>query len=243
MLWLWKAWCVAKEQGWDLAWVWAQMGKNTAIHVAGPRSKSGEPSGSTIVVVPHVGRGKRKAVPAPGPTKRVRRRASLVAGPSGLRIFLPRSGCPLLLAVALQVCLEESQTVVARLHLENKDLQRERNRGCVQAQAQEEELHQARRKQDDAVCAWDLSLCKCGGLLEGREVGVGGLVTQLAQVMGLERVAGITVPLAAEVNELAWGLREVNALEGRQYEWLLWEVAGAQDKALSTYPRVCYAGR
>ncbi|KAG6875929.1 hypothetical protein C0992_001693 [Termitomyces sp. T32_za158] len=56
---------------------------------------------------------------------------------------------------------------------------------------------------------------------------------QLARVAGLGEAAGPTVITAVEIDALAQGLREAYELEGWQHEWLLHEVAGAHNNALT----------
>ncbi|KAG6877533.1 hypothetical protein C0992_009759 [Termitomyces sp. T32_za158] len=75
---LWKARCVAREQGWDLAWVWAQMGKKTEVHMGEPQQAGpgGSPSALVVLVGLHVDKGKHKAAPLLGPIRRVHHRAS-----------------------------------------------------------------------------------------------------------------------------------------------------------------------
>ncbi|KAG6882321.1 hypothetical protein C0992_012099 [Termitomyces sp. T32_za158] len=235
---LWKARCVAREQGWDLAWVWAQMGEKSMIRVAGPWSKGGELA-SRAAVEPH---SKRKAAPVPRPAKRVRRPASpgrsvAEAGSSGSRVFSPQSGHPLSSVGVPQSHPGESQAVAAGPGLEEAELRRERDRGLMRIQAQAEELARARCERDKAVLACDQLLCKRvghPGQREALEGEVGGLLTRLVRAAGLEGLAGVAVPSAAEVNELARRLREAHALENRRRKWLLWEVAAAWSEALGT---------
>ncbi|KAG6874753.1 hypothetical protein C0992_006686 [Termitomyces sp. T32_za158] len=213
---LWKARCVAREQGWDLAWVWAQMGKKLVIRVAGPQSKDGELA-LAVAVVPC---GKRKAAPVPGPVKRVRCPASpgrpvAEAGSSGSRVFLPWSGHPLSSVGVPQSRPGESQVVAAGPGLEEAELQWERGRGLVQIQAQAEELTRVRRERDEAVLARDQLLReRVGhpGQREALEGEVGGLLMRLVRAAGLEGMAGVAVPSAAEVNELARRLRKAHVL-------------------------------
>ncbi|KAG6874905.1 hypothetical protein C0992_006023, partial [Termitomyces sp. T32_za158] len=146
---LWKAQCVAREQGWDLAWVWAQMGKKSTIRVAGPRSEGGKSSALAVAVVPHAVHGKRKAAPGPGPVRQACCRVSPVrlvvkAGSSRSHVFLPRSGRLLPPAGGSQVWPRESQVAVMRLSLENAELRREQNGNLAQIRAQAEELAWAR---------------------------------------------------------------------------------------------------
>ncbi|KAG6895021.1 hypothetical protein C0992_003485 [Termitomyces sp. T32_za158] len=160
---LWKARCVAREQGWDLTWVWAQMGEKTKVHL-------GEP-------------------PQAGP--RVLPSAPVV--PVGPRVNNAR--------------FEEVQAEGARWRLEAEELRRERTRGYALAQEQEEEL--------------------------GRGDEVERLQVQLVRAAGLGEAAGPTVITAAEIDVLAQGLQEAHKLEGRRREWLLREVAGGRDNALT----------
>ncbi|KAG6894732.1 hypothetical protein C0992_004919 [Termitomyces sp. T32_za158] len=228
--------CVVREQGWDLAWMWAQMGKKSVIRVAGPRSEGGE-SASVVAVVP---RSKCKAAPVSGPVKRVRCPASPVrpaakAGSLGSRVFSPRSGRPLLLVGASRSRPGESQAVAAGPGSEEAELRRERDRGLVQIRVQVEELTRVRRERDEAVLVHDQLLrerVRHLGQRKALEGEVGGLLTRLVRAVGLEGMAGVAVPSAVEVNELARRLREAHALESRRREWLLWEVAAAQGEAL-----------
>ncbi|KAG6872483.1 hypothetical protein C0992_009562, partial [Termitomyces sp. T32_za158] len=157
------------------------------------------------------------------------------AGFSGSRVFSPRSGHPLSLVGVPQSRPGESQAVTAGPGLEEVGLQRERDRDLVQIQAPAEELARARRERDKAVLARDQLLRERVGHPEQREAlegEVGGLLTQLVRAAGLEGLAGVAVPSAAEVDELAHCLREAHALENRRREWLLWEVAAARGEAL-----------
>ncbi|KAG6871184.1 hypothetical protein C0992_011548, partial [Termitomyces sp. T32_za158] len=129
----------------------------------------------------------------------------------------------------------ESQAVAAGPGLEEAELRRERDRGLVQIQAQAEELARARRERDKAVLARDQLLRERGGhpgQREALEGEVGDLLTRLVRAAGLEGLAGVAVPSAAEVDELARRLREAHALESRRREWLLWEVVAARGEAL-----------
>ncbi|KAG6881350.1 hypothetical protein C0992_001275, partial [Termitomyces sp. T32_za158] len=138
---LWKARCVAREQGWDLAWVWAQMGEKTEVRM-------GEPQ-------------KCKAAPSSGPVRRVRRCASPVhpvaeAGPLGPPVLSPVSGHPIPALEAMRTRLEEAQAEAARWRREAEELRRERVRGYALAQEREEELGRVMRERDEAGRARDL---------------------------------------------------------------------------------------
>ncbi|KAG6882884.1 hypothetical protein C0992_010390 [Termitomyces sp. T32_za158] len=118
---LWKAQCVAREQGWDLAWVWAQMGEKTEVRMGEPQQAGpgGSPSAPVVLVGSHANKGKRKAAPSLGPVRRVRRRASPVhpvaeAGPSGPPVLSPVSGHPIPALEAMRTRLEEAQAEAAR---------------------------------------------------------------------------------------------------------------------------------
>ncbi|KAG6876825.1 hypothetical protein C0992_011630, partial [Termitomyces sp. T32_za158] len=182
-----KAQCVAKEQGWDLAWVWAQMGEKSAIRVAGPRSEGGESSASAVVVVPRAICNKRKAGPQ--------------AGKAGSRAFLPRSARPLPVVGVSQSRPEEPQAEATGLGSDKAELWRERDGDLARIQAQAEKLARMRRKRDKAVLERDQLLREHvdqpgqWGTLEGE---VGGLLTRLVRAAGLEGMAGVTVPSAAE---------------------------------------------
>ncbi|KAG6894755.1 hypothetical protein C0992_004815 [Termitomyces sp. T32_za158] len=132
-------------------------------------------------------------------------------------------------------CLANSPAVVAGLGSEEAELRRERDRGLVQIRAQAEELTRARRERDEAVLVRDQLLRKRvrhPGQRKALEGEVGGLLTWLVWAAGLEGMAGVTVPSAVEVDELARRLREAHKLEDRRREWLLWEVASVQGEAL-----------
>ncbi|KAG6876038.1 hypothetical protein C0992_001231 [Termitomyces sp. T32_za158] len=212
-----------------------------AIRVVGPQSKGGKSSALGVVVVPHAVHDKRKAALGPRPVGQAHCRVSPVrpvakAGPSGSHVFLPRSGSLLPPARGLQVQPGELQAAVTWLSSENAELQQEQDGNIVQIQVQAEELARARRERNKAVRVHDQLLRKRAGCPEQRktlEGKVGSLLTRLAQEAGLEGMARVTVPLAAEVNKLVRCLQEANELEGHRCKWLLWEVVGAQSEALN----------
>ncbi|KAG6883261.1 hypothetical protein C0992_009267, partial [Termitomyces sp. T32_za158] len=234
--------CVAREQGWDLAWVWAQMGEKTEVRMGEPQQAGpgGSPSAPVVLVGPHADKGKRKAAPSSGPVRRVRRRASPVrpvaeAGPSGPHVLLPVSGHPIPALEAMRTWLEEAQAEAARWRLEAEELRRERVRGYALAQEREEELGRVMRERDEAGRARDLLLRERDEFRERRGVQddeVERLRVQLARAAGLGEGVGPAVITAAEIDALAQGLQEAHELEGRRREWLLREVAGARDDAL-----------
>ncbi|KAG6894050.1 hypothetical protein C0992_007682 [Termitomyces sp. T32_za158] len=138
------------------------------------------------------------------------------AGSSGSHVFLPRSGRPLLSVGVPQSHPEESQAVAVGPGSEEAELRRERDRGLVQIQAQAEELTRARHEQDEAVLVRDQLLReRVGhpGQHEALEGEVGGLLTRLVRAVGLEGMAGVTVPSAAEVDKLACRLHKAHTLE------------------------------
>ncbi|KAG6882971.1 hypothetical protein C0992_010153, partial [Termitomyces sp. T32_za158] len=240
--WLWEARCVAREQGWDLAWVWVQMGEKTEVRMGEPQQAGpgGSPLAPVVLVGPRVDKGKRKAAPLSGPIRWVRRRASPVrlvaeAGPSGSHVFSPVSGHPVPALGAMQARLEEVQAEAAWWRLEAEELRRERVRGYTLAQEQEEELGRVTRERDEAGRACDLLLHERDEFQERRGIQddeVERLRVQLARAAGLGEGVGPTVITAAEIDALTQSLREAHELEGRQREWLLREVAGARDDAL-----------
>ncbi|KAG6893883.1 hypothetical protein C0992_008302 [Termitomyces sp. T32_za158] len=174
---LWKAQCVAREQGWDLAWVWAQMGEKTEMRIGEPQQAGpgGSPSAPVVLVGPRVNKSKRKVAPLSGPIRRVRRCASPVcsiaeAGSSGSHVFSPVSGHPVLALRVMQAWLEEVQAEVARWRLEAEELRRERVRGYALAQEREEELGRVMRERDKAGRARNLLLCERDEFQERRGV-------------------------------------------------------------------------
>ncbi|KAG6897227.1 hypothetical protein C0992_003331, partial [Termitomyces sp. T32_za158] len=126
------------EQGWDLAWVWAQIGEKTEIRMGEPQpaGQAGQTSASVASTGPRIDKDKHKAVPASGP---VRQGCMFCQG-----ILLPSIG-------VLQVWFEEAQAEAARWRLEVEELRQERVRGYALAQEWEEELGRTRRKWDKAV--------------------------------------------------------------------------------------------
>ncbi|KAG6875381.1 hypothetical protein C0992_004053 [Termitomyces sp. T32_za158] len=240
---LWKARCVAREQGWDLAWVWAQMGEKTEVRMGEPLQAGPgvSPSAPVVPVGPRVDTGKRKAAPSSGPVRQICRWASPAcsiaeAGPLGSHVFSPVSGHPLPVIGVPQARFEEVQVEAAQWRLEAEELRREQARGYALAQEREEELGRVRRKQDKAGRMQDLLLRerdesweRCG--VQDDEVE--RLQVQLARAAGLGEAVGPVVITAAEINALAQGLREMHKLEGWRREWLLREVAGAHNDALT----------
>ncbi|KAG6890987.1 hypothetical protein C0992_011518 [Termitomyces sp. T32_za158] len=134
------------------------------------------------------------------------------------------------------------QAEAARWRLEAEELRREQVRGYALAQEWEEELGRVRRKQDKAVHPRDLLLCEQDKFQERRGVQddkVERLQVQLAQAVGLGEVAGPTVITAVEIDVLVQGLREMHEVEGWQCKWLLREVAGVRDNALTWAQEHC----
>ncbi|KAG6888318.1 hypothetical protein C0992_008852 [Termitomyces sp. T32_za158] len=225
---LWKARCVAREQGWDLAWVWAQMGEKTEIRMGEPQLAGQEGSLSALVVSvgPRVNKGKCKTAPALGPIRQVCRRASSMcpvakAGPSGSHVFLPVLGHLLPLLGVPQVWLEEAQAEAVQWRLEAEELRREQVQGYALAQEQEEELGRVRRKQDKAVRTCDLLLRERDKFWERRRAQddkVERLRIQLAQAAGLGEAVGPAVIIAAEIDALAQCLWEAHELEGQRHK-------------------------
>ncbi|KAG6871028.1 hypothetical protein C0992_011849, partial [Termitomyces sp. T32_za158] len=217
------------------------MGEKSAIRVAGPRPEGGESSASAVAGAPRAIRNKRTAAPVPGPVKRVRRLASPVrsvaeAGPSGARVFSPRSARPLPAVGVSQSRPEESRMEARGPGSDKAESLREPDGDLARIRAQAEELARTRRERDEAVLERDRLLReRVGrpGQREDLEGEVGGLLTRLVRAAGLEGMAGVAVPSAAEVDELARRLREAHELEGRRREWLLWEVAAARGEALN----------
>ncbi|KAG6893014.1 hypothetical protein C0992_011567, partial [Termitomyces sp. T32_za158] len=241
--WLWKAQCVAREQGWDLTWVWAQMGEKTEVRMGEPpqAGPGGLPLVPVVLVDSRVDKGKGKAAPSLGPVRRVCHCASPMrpiaeAGPSGLHVFSPVSGHPVPTLRVMQARLEEVQAEAARWRLEAEELRRERVWGYALAQEREEELGRVIRERDEAGRARNLLLHERDEFRERRGVQddkVERLPVQLARAAGLGEAVGPAVITAAEIDALTQGLQEAHKLEGRRHEWLLREVAGARNDALS----------
>ncbi|KAG6883735.1 hypothetical protein C0992_007966, partial [Termitomyces sp. T32_za158] len=164
------------------------------------------------------------------------------AGLSGSHVFSPVSGHPLPSLKVLQVWLEEAQAEAVRWRLEVEELRREWVQGYALAQEWEEELGQVRHEQDKAVRAHDLLLHKRDKFRERRgaqDDEVERLWVQLARAAGLGEAAGPAVITAVEINVLAQGLWEMHKLEGRQHEWLLREVVGVRNNALTWAQEHC----
>ncbi|KAG6875492.1 hypothetical protein C0992_003627 [Termitomyces sp. T32_za158] len=222
---------------------WAQMGEKTKIRMGEPQlaGQEGPSSAPVASAGPHVDKGKRKVAPVSGLVRQVCGCVSPIhsvvkAGPSGSHVFLPVLGHPRPLIRVSQVRLEEAQAEVVLWRLETEELWRERARGYVLAQEREEELGQVRHEQDKVVHACDSLLHEWDEFREwcehqGDEVDQ--LRVQLAQAAGLGEAAGPVVITAAEIDELAQGLQEAHELEGQWREWLLCEVVGACDDALT----------
>ncbi|KAG6885618.1 hypothetical protein C0992_005006 [Termitomyces sp. T32_za158] len=246
---LWKARCVAREQGWDLAWVWAQMGEKTEVRLGEPPQAGPGVSLSAPVVSmgPHVDKGKRKVAPLSGPIRQIHRRASPArsiaeAGPSGSHVFSPLSGHPLPAIGVPQARFEKVQVEAARWRLEAEELRWERAWGYALVQEREEELGWVRHERDEVGCAHNLLLRERDESWKRRGVQgdeVERLQVQLACVVGLGEAAGPVVITAAEIDALAQGLREAHELEGRRREWLLRKVAGACNDALTWAQEHC----
>ncbi|KAG6882031.1 hypothetical protein C0992_012920 [Termitomyces sp. T32_za158] len=221
------------------------MGEKTEVRMGEPQhaGPGGLPSAPVVLVGPHADKGKHKAAPSSGPVRRVRRRASPVhpiakAGPSGSHVFLPVSGYPVPALRAMQARLKEAQAEAARWRLEAEELRQERVQGYALAQEREEELGQVVRERDEAGRARNLLLCERDEFRERcgvQDDEVERLRVQLVRAAGLGEAVGPVVITAAEIDALTQGLREAHELEGCQREWLLREVAGARDDALSKY--------
>ncbi|KAG6871093.1 hypothetical protein C0992_011722, partial [Termitomyces sp. T32_za158] len=219
------------------------MGEKTEVRMGEPQQAGpgGSPSAPVVLVGPRADKGKRKAAPSSRPVRWVHCRVSPVrpvaeAGPSGLHVFLPVSGHPVPALGAMQARLEEAQAEAARWRLEAEELRRERVRGYALAQEREEELGRVMRERDEAGRARDLLLRERDEFRERRGVQddeVERLRVQLARAAGLGEGVGPAVITAAEIDALTQGLREAHELEGRRREWLLREVAGARDDALT----------
>ncbi|KAG6880147.1 hypothetical protein C0992_005231 [Termitomyces sp. T32_za158] len=116
----------------NFAAVEGEMGEKTEICIGEPQLAGTEGSSSALVVSMglYVDKGKRKAAPALGPTRRVCHCAFPVcpvaeAGPLGLHVFLSVLEYPLPSLRVPQVQLEEAQAEAAQWRLEAEELRQE----------------------------------------------------------------------------------------------------------------------
>ncbi|KAG6895310.1 hypothetical protein C0992_001990, partial [Termitomyces sp. T32_za158] len=151
-------------------------------------------------------------------------------GSSGLNVFSLGSGRLLPSITVCQGPLEILQAEVHQLREEVEGLQEE-------VQVARQEHNKVARAQDTLVCNHDALFEQWE--VQDRELEQLWALLAQEQVVRPTGISVFTAPSEQEVEELAWGLRQLDESEVRRHEWLLRKVAVVRLEVLGWARKHC----